>query len=108
MQGPLAFRLGVCAYSVAPMPKFETPALEKLKLLGRGPSDIAEVFCVNQSTASRWLSGDSRPSPLQRPLMRRLYGIQEPDWLTATERARQAEVLANKRARKGAAQRDSR
>jgi hypothetical protein len=72
--------------------KFDTPGRERLKALNIGPSELTRQLNqasggeLNSSTVSRWLSGDSRPESFHRSLIKRLWLIEEPDWLTPKER----------------------
>jgi hypothetical protein len=81
--------------------KFDTPGRAKLFALGLGPTDVARRLGkdrngheVHSSTASRWLAGESRPDDVFQPLMEKLWGIHQSDWLTAEERRDLASRLA--------------
>lgn len=83
-----------CAYSRHPdMVKFKTPALPKLQAWAEarkfGPSKLAVLFGCEQSQASRWLRGESRPEPMMRVVIERETGGEVPqaDWLTKAEQA---------------------
>jgi hypothetical protein len=75
-----------------PVMKFDTPGRERLKSLNIGPSELTKRLNessggeLNSSTVSRWLSGDSRPESFHRALIKRLYSIEETDWLLSKER----------------------
>ena len=76
-----------------PRMKFDTPGRARLVATGLGPSDLARALGkdrngneVHSSTASRWIAGDSRPDDVFQPLMEKLWGIHQSDWLTAEER----------------------
>lgn len=72
--------------------KFDTPGRERLKALSVGPSELTKQLNdasggeLNSSTVSRWLSGDSRPESFHRALIKRLWAIEETDWLLSKER----------------------
>jgi hypothetical protein len=72
--------------------KFDTPGRERLKSLNIGPTELtkqlndASGLELNSSAVSRWLSGDSRPESFHRALIKRLWGIEETDWLLSKER----------------------
>lgn len=94
----------LCAYAVHAMVKFQTPGRQKLLNLELGPSELAKRFGaergrqrVNQSTTSRWLSGDSRPGGLHRELLMRLFRIPEDDWLLPEEKEERRRVFATAR-----------
>lgn len=78
------------------MAKFETPGRSKLEKWADkkkvGASEIArrmstEAHTVLPSSVSRWLSGDARPDPQYRPILKHIANIPERDWLTAVEQA---------------------
>jgi hypothetical protein len=77
--------------SAKPM-KFDTPGRKRLRSLKIGPSDLTKQLNdssggeLNSSTVSRWLSGDSRPESFHRALIKRLWRIEETDWLLHKER----------------------
>lgn len=81
------------------MAKFEVPACAKFreavaakaKKTGAhwGPSEIARFLGgskLNQSSVSRWLSGDSRPSEPWRRIIWVKLRVPVGDWLTEQER----------------------
>lgn len=83
-------------------PKFPTPALEQLRALELGPSAISRALgpnargkCISPSQVSRWLAGDSRPDENHRPIIKRLWKIDDTAWLTETERAELEARLAS-------------
>ncbi len=76
-------------------PKFDTPGRVKLRKWAKAEriwaSEIAsrmstKAHKVRPSSASRWLSGDARPDPQYRPILKHIADIPEVDWLTAEER----------------------
>lgn len=86
------------------MAKYETPGRDALKALDLGASAIAARFgkddetgkdVVNQSTVSRWLSGDSRPDTRCSSMLEALFGIPASTaWLTHEEAEQQRKALA--------------
>ena len=81
------------------MAKFEVPALAKLQHavaekarktgVKWGPSELARFLGgdqLNQSTVSRWLSGDSRPSEPWRRVIWHKLRVPVGDWMTDDER----------------------
>jgi hypothetical protein len=72
--------------------KFATLGRKRLKALSIGPSELTKLINeasggeLNTSTVSRWLSGDSRPESFHRALIKRLWSIEETDWLLSKER----------------------
>lgn len=74
--------------------KFSTPGREQLRSLGLGPTEISRAMGPNArgkylspSQVSRWLAGDGRPDDTHKPVIKRLWGIEESAWLTSAERA---------------------
>ena len=62
---------------------------EELKAKG-GQSEMARVLKakgapVLQASISSWCRGESRPTPVLRAVLRRVFGIAEEHWLTAKE-----------------------
>lgn len=87
------------------MVKFETVGRHQLAAKGKGASEIARKLGVkadgrpnvNQSTVSRWLSGESRPDTNSAALIEAIFLIPVPSWLTAEELANR-EALSSKEA----------
>ncbi len=85
--------------------KFETAALVKLKVWAEKndllrPSAFAARFGINQSLASRWLSGASRPNNAHSNRLAEETGIPARDWMTGPELERETrEQQAANRAR---------
>jgi hypothetical protein len=74
------------------MMKFDTPGRARLKALNIGPTELTKQLNeasggeLNSSSVSRWLSGESRPESFHRALIKRLWLIEETDWLLSKER----------------------
>jgi DNA-binding transcriptional regulator YdaS (Cro superfamily) len=90
------------------LPKFDTPGRAKLAIWAAeneisGSSAVGKKLGVHPSLASRWLSGDSRPEPPNRALIRTLTGIPDEDWETAEERVRRLGSLSKAQANDTAA-----
>lgn len=90
------------------MVKFETVGRHQLAEHG-GATEIARKFglkpdgkpVVNQSTVSRWLSGESRPETGFASLVKAIFGIPEDAWLTAEERARREALVPKESSESG-------
>jgi hypothetical protein len=89
---PMALRNAYAHATWLSLMKFDTPGRERLKALELGPTELTKQLNessggeLNSSTVSRWLSGDSRPESFHRALIKRLWGIEETDWLLSKER----------------------
>lgn len=72
--------------------KYDTPGRERLSTLKLGPTELANQLNeasggnLNSSSVSRWLAGESRPESFHRTLIKRLWSIDEGDWLLSKER----------------------
>lgn len=62
-------------------------ALHRLWTAGKlTQPQLAGLAGTNQSTACRWLNRQQRPGPVQRARLSAALGLDEADWLTASER----------------------
>jgi len=88
------------------MAKYKTVGMVELSALADelrskgGQSEIARIFMakgapVLQASISSWCRGESRPSPVMRAVIARMFGIAETAWLTKPERKLLDRVLSH-------------